>query len=257
MTDQLVNGSSTDGRFLGRSPQPLGVRDLTSRYLDMWFTLTNQGLIEYRPKALRFGLEGCAGGNFLLIREDVSKNAREELEAWFQKEPPLSLPHSHPLYWERYVEILNSESTIEEHSDVSLAYSFPEDFSYHSEVRVVTSESATGQQLVTDVEVIDRTSAWWDLTKIRAPWCIALANSEVASIVETVNTGRREIECGVKTAPHLRRRGFAAAALSGWFPIARKDQRLCFYSTEIENDSSQRLAKHIGLQFLGPGFGLR
>jgi len=88
------------------------------------------------------------------------------------------------------------------------------------------------------------------------PWCIALQDGEIASVVETVRMGPRGAEAGVNTVPTLRGRGFAAAATAGWAALPSLRGRTLFYSTAVSNLSSQRVSQRLGLHFIGATFSI-
>lgn len=232
--------------------------DVAWRYLQMWFDLTGDRRIAHNPDSLRFALQGCADGNIVLVRDDVPEATRRDLERVAADEAPLVTPDAVPMHSGEYAKILERDRPVELRSTGSLAYWFPEPFVYEHTVALVLSGTREAEDLLADDPLLD----WWGQGhsvrgQIGAPWCMAMCDGEIAAIVETVNTGPRAIECGVFTAPHMRLRGFASAATAGWASIAGRDGTWCFYGTELENVASQRVTARLGLQFIGPGFGLR
>jgi hypothetical protein len=94
---------------------------------------------------------------------------------------------------------------------------------------------------------------WQELLEGRqGPWTMAFDGKGVLSICHTpVSVTARSAECGVWTDPAVRGRGFGAAVTAEWAALMRRPGRHLFYSTELDNRSSQRLAERLGLRPLG------
>ena len=83
------------------------------------------------------------------------------------------------------------------------------------------------------------------------PWCVALADGEIASIAFAARLGPVGAEAGVYTFPGFRAQGFAAAVTASWSSLPSLDGRALFYSTARSNRSSRRVAARLGLRLIG------
>jgi hypothetical protein len=96
-----------------------------------------------------------------------------------------------------------------------------------------------------------------DEDELWPPWCVALDGGEPVSICFSARLSSVGAEAGVFTVPAARGRGFAAAATAGWASSAALGSRVRFYSAELGNVSSQRVAERLGLRLVGPAVEIR
>jgi len=209
----------------------------------------------------RFVVRGSADCNVAFVRHDVGEATACALLDLAAREPPLAPSDGAPAHADRYVELLEAEAPVVD-SGKGLCYWFPHDFAYEHDVLLVTSDTPRAER--------ERLGAGPDrflpepfvelgfstVGKLWEPWCFALHDGEIASMVETVRVGPRGAEAGVNTVPSLRGRGFAAAATAGWATLPSLAGRTLFYSTAATNRSSQRVTERLGLRFLGASFSV-
>jgi hypothetical protein len=192
-------------------------------------------------------LAGDAGRNIVHFRDDVDDATAELVESRVADEPPFIDANVEPRQLDEYARAIGATER-----SFEMAYVFPEDFEYEHDVDLVTSEMAFDQPLPDHFLSIKFTT----VAELWRPWCIALVDGQIASIVETVRTGPRGVECGVNTAPAFRRRGCAAAATAGWARLEAQSGKSRFYSTDRSNVASQGVARRLGLAYVGAGVAL-
>jgi hypothetical protein len=203
---------------------------------------------------LYFG--GCETGNVVRLRDDVGAETARAIESLVTDEPPLRAPDSVPMHLDDYVELLAAEAPVEQRGH-GVNYCFPPDFAYEHDVAIVGSDLPEEERAalgVADDQVLPEALVaigFSTVAKVWAPWCVALHDGEIASLVETVRIGPTGAEAGVNTVPNLRGRGLAAAATAGWAASPSLRGRRLFYSTGVTNISSQRVTERLGLHFIG------
>lgn len=192
---------------------------------------------------------------------DVLAATARAIQRLADDEPPLDAPGRAPRHVDDYVALLGAEAPIERHG-TGVNYCFPSDFGYQHDVHTVGSDAGHAALarfgLTPDRELPAplRAIGFATVGRLWAPWCVALHDGEIASLVETVRIGPAGAEAGVNTVPALRGRGFAAAASAGWATSPSLGGRTRFYSTSATNRSSQRVAERLGLQYIGASFSL-
>jgi hypothetical protein len=192
-------------------------------------------------------LAGHGDHNILHFRDDIDNEIARAVEALVAEEPPFVDPHVEPRHLDEYARLLGTtERSFEK------GYVFPRDFHYAHDVELVTCDMPFDQPLPQHFLSIKFTT----VAALWTPWCMALVDGEIASIVETVRTGPHGVECGVNTDPRFRRRGLAAAATTGWARLEARPGRRLFYSTDRTNIASQGVARRLGLQYVGAGVAL-
>jgi len=94
---------------------------------------------------------------------------------------------------------------------------------------------------------------WDDLLDGRlGPWVMAIDGERVASLCHTPGApSARASECGVWTHPDFRGRGYAATVTAEWIALVRPSFEYLFYSTRMDNRSSQQVARRLGLRPIG------
>jgi hypothetical protein len=209
----------------------------------------------------RLYIGGGKSGNTACLRHDVGMSTARAIERLAAEEPPLDAPECVPVHLERYIELLAAEAPVQGHA-MSLNYCFPHDFEYAHDVSVVFSdmhEDARAGYNMTPDRVLPGPLVdigFSTVAKLWPPWCVALLDGEIASLVETVRISTNGAEAGVNTVPDMRGRGFAAAATAGWARSPSLRGRKLFYSTTVTNRSSQRVTERLGLDFIGASFSL-
>ena len=120
-----------------------------------------------------------------------------------------------------YVELLAAEAPVEQRGH-GVNYCFPPDFAYEHDVTIVGSDLPEEERAalgVADDQALPEplvAIGFSTVGKLWTPWCVALHDGEIASLVETVRIGPTGAEAGVNTVPDLHGRGLAAAATAGW-----------------------------------------
>ena len=191
----------------------------------------------------------------------MSAETARAIQRLVDDEPPLDAPGRAPKHFDDYVALLAAEAPIEQHG-TGVNYCFPSDFVYHHDADTVRSDADIAELarlgLTPDRELPAPLVAigFSTVARLWAPWCVALHDGEIASLVETVRIGPTGAEAGVNTVPELRGRGFAAAATVGWAMSPSLGGRTRFYSTSATNRSSQRVAERLGLRYIGASFSL-
>jgi RimJ/RimL family protein N-acetyltransferase len=124
---------------------------------------------------------------------------------------------------------------------------------FSSDVHLERSDASSGDAL-RNANPGGWHSVEWDelLDGSLGPWTMAIEAGQVVSICHTPRPlTARAAECGVWTHPGFRGRGYAAAVTSEWAAMLRSSGRHLFYSTDLENLSSQRVARRLSLRLLG------
>jgi hypothetical protein len=192
-------------------------------------------------------LAGHGDRNVVHFRDDVDDEIAGGIEALVAEEPPFVDPNIEPRHLDEYVRLLGTTER-----SFEMGYVFPRDFHYAHDVELATSGMPFDRPLPQHFLSIKFTT----VAALWRPWCMALADGEIASIVETVRRGPRGVECGVNTDPRFRRRGLAAAATAGWADLEGRPGRWLFYSADRTNIASQGVARRLGLQYVGAGVAL-
>jgi len=244
----------------------LNSEELRALHAETSFVFTDTGRIARvadpdRGPGPRFGVWGNTETNLALVRHDVADATARALLDLAASEPPLARADSTPAHADRYVELLQAEAPVVDRGS-GLCYSFPRHIAYEHEAVLATSDMPPAER--------ERLGAAPDrmlpgpfvalgfstIGELWAPWCVALCDGEIVSMVETVRLGPRGAEVGVNTVPASRGRGFAAAAAAGWSACPSLAGRTLFYSTAATNRSSQRVAERLGLRFIGTTFSV-
>jgi RimJ/RimL family protein N-acetyltransferase len=239
--------------------------DLLSLRLATGFVMTDSGRMlrvnaPDRTLAPRLYLTGCESGNLVRLRQDVGSATAGEIEALVADEPPLYDVDQPPKHQDEYVELLARETPIESVRS-GLAWYFPEHLQHVSEVQLIISESAEGEDLLARLArdgVPEPLVAlgFVDLDEFWPPWCVALYEDQIASIAFAACLGPNAAETGVTTVPEFRRRGFATAATAGYAAQPSLRNRVLFYGTDRSNRSSHHVAERLGLRYLGATFSI-
>ena len=236
--------------------------NFASIYVTTWYVLTDSGQILHgtdkkESPGPKFLLIGSETGNLAVFRHDVGEPTRRLMEAITLDEPPWTDPDSPPIHCDEYVHFLAREGTVTEFGTGGrLLYAFPEVLNAPQEASLVDSDTPEGRDFLANLPPGNQFDGWRHPVPghIDAPWCMTIHEGAIASIVETVRIGNGGAECGVTTAPSLRSRGFASAAVAGWASLPSLQGRSLFYCTNRQNVSSQRVAQRLGLKFIGSIF---
>lgn len=92
---------------------------------------------------------------------------------------------------------------------------------------------------------------WERLLNSEFPWAAATDGDQVLSICETARWSVHGAEAGVWTLPGARGRGLAGSVVGAWSAQCAGRVPRLYYSTSVDNLSSQRVAARLGLARIG------
>jgi hypothetical protein len=209
-----------------------------------------------RSPGPRLYLGGCASGNIVRIRHDVSDKTARAIAALAAQEPSLRERHSTPRHLNAYIELLDAETPVRERA-LGLVYELPKDVvSGSQDVTLVRSDTPEGDRLL--AALVERgmpqaivAAGFVTVSEFWPPWCVGLRQGEIASIAFGARIGPAGADLGVNTVPAFRGCGIAQAVTAGWASHPALRGHALFYSTARTNLSSQRVAEKLGLRFIG------
>jgi hypothetical protein len=204
-------------------------------------------------KAPRLLLKGCAEGNVVYFRNDVSAETAATIERLVLSERPLCTRDSEPAHLARYLALLEADAASVE---FELAYELPTRKTHSSHENVVRSGTAEGDALLSEYALDGVPPGLLDLGfkdtgEFWAPWCVVFDDDEPAAIAFAARLGARGAATGVATVKAFRGRGHAAAAVAAWSAHHDLARKTLGYSHNRENASSQRVTERLGLRFIG------
>jgi hypothetical protein len=209
------------------------------------------------PPAPRFHIAGCAEGNLLHLRFDVSDRTAREISRLARSEPPLERRNSVPVHMDEYVALLERDAPVAR-QEIGLGYELPNNLAHAQSVQIVRSQTAEGDALYADLAsngVAEglRDMGFKDEKEFWEPWCVAFDGSDMAAIAFAARLGEKGAAVGVATAKAFRGKGLAAAATAAWTWHPRLAGLTLGYSHNRDNRSSQRVTERLGLRFFGVG----
>lgn len=199
---------------------------------------------------------GSAAGNIARIHVDVSEEAAGAIAALVAREPPMSEPHSVPEHLDEYGQLLAADEITH-----GVTYEVPSSAHCEQAAQIVSSDSVQGKKLLASLDARGMPDhlvemGFVDSTHLWPPWCVALDQQTIASVAFTARLSTAGAEVGVATAPPFRGRGLAAAATAAWASRRALEGRALFYSTDVGNVSSLRVAERLRLPFVGPNLSI-
>lgn len=212
-----------------------------------------------RSPAPRLLINGFQSGNVGRVRHDIDQALADRLSEIVATEPSLHGPDSKPGHWSEYVRLLTAAAPITRQT-AGVMYIFPEEFTYSHQIRLVCSGTPEGAKLSAELQAsggmpedlvelgFNDPGDFWE------PWCVAMHRDQIASIGFTARLGEHGAESGIVTVPYLRRRGYAAAAVSGWAKHPELRSKTLFYSADRSNVSSRAVAEQLELIYIGSSF---
>ena len=203
----------------------------------------------------RLFFAGCPQGNIARVRHDVGDQIALSLLAIATEAPSWRDPDVLPQCLGKVIDLLSRGQPV-----VTIAqgviYRLPNGLKYEHPARIVRGDSVEGEQML--ARLADRglpqpmlDAGFKGVGDFWEPWCVALADDEIASIAFAARIGDIGAEIGVVTFPRFRAQGFAAAVTAGWSSLPNLSTRALFYSTARSNRSSQRVAARLGLRLIG------
>lgn len=133
---------------------------------------------------------------------------------------------------------------------VSFDCSLPATVSPPVGVRVITDVDADTYRLQIASDWGTQ-SDWERMLANTFPWAAATDGDQVLAICETARWSPHGAEAGVWTLPDARGRGLAAAVVGAWADHCAERVPRLYYSTAVDNVSSQRVAQRLGLPPIG------
>ena len=208
-----------------------------------------------RSSGPRLSFVGCPQGNIARVRHDVGDQVALSLLAIAADEPPWRDFDVLPQCLEKLIDLLSCDQPV-----VTIVpgviYRLPNGLRYEHLAKIVRGDSVEGEQML--AQLADRglpqsmlDAGFRGIGDFWEPWCVALADGEIASIAFAARLGPVGAEAGVYTFPGFRAQGFAAAVTASWSSLPSLDGRALFYSTARSNRPSQRVAARLGLRLIG------
>lgn len=243
-------GATDDLRLLRVDIDTLFVMSATAR-------IVRQNDPDHSPGPRAFFI-GCSDGNLTRVRYDVDDGVAEEILSVAAKEPPWRDPDAMPECASVIVELLSAQP---DSVSTALVYRLPNDPSYRDSRAIVRGDSADGRAMLArlaehGMPQYMRDAGFKSIADLWEPWCAALDGGEIASMCYAARLGDMGAEAGVYTFPKYRGRGFAAAVTASWASMPALKDRALFYSTSVENRSSQRVTTRLGLRLIGASFSI-
>ncbi|MBB3126748.1 RimJ/RimL family protein N-acetyltransferase [Paenibacillus rhizosphaerae] len=237
-----------DGYFLKPS-----ARDLMEYHAEAMFTHDRRGRLHLVNEpwpgsgtAPRFFLgRTTEGRNVWRFRHDVPDQLVQQLESWCAEEAAVVDFQARPKHEKDYWNLLQGER-----ATMGPCFHIENETEHPStEVQRVTPEN---------VKQLSRGGFEWLADEISyAQPCIAvLQGGRAVSVCRSVRIGTMAHEAGLETLEAFRGRGYAAAATAGWAEAVRELGCIPLYSTSMDNVSSQRVARKMGLSFYGVNFSI-
>jgi hypothetical protein len=198
--------------------------------------------------APRFFLARTHEGSIWRFRADLSDDICEQLAFLCASEPSLR-PDSYdsPRHAEEFKQLLEIPSTpIESFS--GLAYQFIDSGTTAENLVSVTEENA---ELLCGgfEEMIEELHAW-------QPFVALIKENRAVSLCRSVRITAAAHEAGVETLPEYRGRGYAKEVTPGWAQLVRQIGAIPLYSTSVDNEASQAVARKLGLKLYGATFSI-
>ncbi len=231
----------------------------TCMALDRHGRLVSQNFPDLSP-APQLLILGCESGNVFGVRRDVPGEVVHRIVELVATEPPLFGPNSRPVHLDQYLDLLSGDMTAQLRTP-NMVFLAPDRLTYSHEIHLVCSGTPEGDRLTGKIRVEGMPPelvglGFSEIDDLWLPWCIAMNEEQPAAIGFTARLGDRGAEAGVMTVPELRRRGFGAAAVSGWLGHQDLRGKTLFYSTNRSNGASQQVAQKLGLKYLGSSFSI-
>jgi hypothetical protein len=193
---------------------------------------------------------GCPTGHVAAVHADVGDAVAARLRAIIAEAPTWSDPDALPPCLPLLLALLGTERV-----GRGVIYALPGGLAHDASVRIVRSETAQGEALMTALArqmppaLVEAGFATAD--DFWAPWCVALEGDQIAATAFAARLGPRGAEIGVYTFPGFRGRGLAAAVTAAWSSHPALIGRALFYSRSADNASSGRVAQRLGLRRIG------
>lgn len=193
--------------------------------------------------APRFFLGHIGPGAVRRYRWDVGERLRAALEAASESAALDAAPSDVPLDTAPFERILAADAPVTRTS-TGLLFRFPR-----------ALRPAPGARLLrdpADAALLEALlPAWIPDLRASQPLAALVVEGRAVAVCASVRVTREAHEAGVETAPALRGRGYAAAAVVTWAAAVRAAGAEPLYSTWWQNAASRALARKLGLPTVG------
>jgi hypothetical protein len=248
------------------TPKPISDLELLALDLDASFLMTASGRIDKvnspeREPAPRCVLAGCRTGNLVRLRHDVGEATARDIAALLKDQPPWFDPAAAPPCLPGLIRLLSREAPV---ATVSRGVIYTLSHGLRSPAPSATLVCGDEPERRTLLERLAREgmpqgavdAGFRGVGDFWPPWCAALEGGDIAAVAFAARLGASAAEVGVYTLPDYRGRALAAAVTARWSSLAELADRRLFYSTQVTNRSSQRVAERLGLARLGASLAL-
>ena len=228
--------------------------DLIREHLDVLYTFDHRGRITGSNQFTggevpRFHLARSSRETAWRFRADLHEDIGGQLQELAREEQPLTQPREPPRHEQAFIDVLRKSAPIESiWRGPAYAFTQPPDASPANIVHI-------------DAHNADLLSAHLDDWLIdvphRRPFVAAIEDGDAVAVCASVRISRTAHEAGVATAPAFRKRGHAVRAVSAWARAVIAMRAIPLYSTSWDNIASQRVARRLGLKFIGYDFHVR
>lgn len=195
----------------------------------------------------------ATGREALNVASIIPADLVAPLEAAFNNHHHPDHPTTSPPALEECERCLAAEGWRVRTEAASLIYIMDPDVPFSSDVVMYRSDQSFPAWLP-EANPGNWESVEWDelVSGKLGPWVMAINERRVVSLTHTANVmAGRSVEAGAWTDPAFRGRGHGSAATAQWANLHRDSGQLLFYSTSLDNRSSQRLAARLGLRLVG------
>jgi len=220
------------------------------------FTLSGAGRIlsenaPDHPLPPRLFIGGCAGGNLVRVRGDVSEAISRAVQDRVAAEPPWTDPSAPPAWLEDVIALASRDRPAEVETP-ALIYRLPNGLAFDAGATIVGWDTAEGRELTARLAAEGlpahlTEAGFLGLDDFWEPWCAATEGGTIAAMAFAARAGGRVAEVGVYTFPGFRGRGLAAAVTASWSSLPGLASHTLFYSAHGTNISSQAVARRLGL----------
>lgn len=207
-----------------------------------------------RTPGPRAFVAGCVEGVLIRLRADVSE-AAAEAAADLVGSAPWSDAAVGPTWLGPLVDLLGATAI-----RPSLIYAL--DHRQGSDgPDIIRSDTPAGAALIRRLEAEGMPAhlvqaGFAGVRDLWAPWCAVLDDGEIAALAFAARRAAASAEVGVYTFPAWRGRGLAAVATAAWSALPELAAQTLFYSTTLDNLSSQWVTARLGLRQIGAGLRL-
>lgn len=212
-------------------------RHLTEIEIEATYVLDEKGRFA-GDQASRFALWKTREGNVSRFRDDQPDELIEEIQALVEQEPVTSDLRAGLVLQEEFERALTRWAPVEGVSR-GLGYRYPEELgSYPSAIGVDRSNVHLGAETLP--WLLEEVDEW-------QPCLAVVDDGKLVSVCQSVRISESAHVAGVQTVEGYRRRGYATAVSVQWGKAVRGLGLEPIYSTALENEASQGVARRAGL----------